>query len=61
MGDFRKLLKEIRTLSEETTSGDIATVPSVIGSKPIRRIEKGKKCSKHKRFNCIECNPDYKE
>lgn len=54
--NFRKLLKD---LQEEVTSGDIATVDSKLGSKPMRhRDGSGKKCKKHKRLNCEECKKD---
>ena len=61
MGDFRKLIKEIHDLQEETTSGDIATVDNKLGSKPVRNLVKGKKCKKHKRVNCLECSEDADE
>jgi|FLOH01.1.fsa_nt_gi hypothetical protein len=54
MGDFRKLLKDIQLVQEETTSGDIATVDTKLEMKPIKR-PKGKKCKIHKRMNCKEC------
>ena len=52
MGKFRKYL------DEETTAGDIASVDSRVGD-VVRRpkhLEKGKKCIKHKRLNCKECD-----
>lgn len=53
MGDFKKFIKELR---EETASGDIATVDAKLDLvKRQKHLEKGKKCKKHKRFNCLEC------
>jgi len=53
MGDFKKFIKELK---EETTSADIATVDTKIDLvKRPKHLEKGKKCKKHKRFNCAEC------
>lgn len=46
---FKKYLKE---LGEETTSADIATVDNKLD---LTRRAKGKKCKKHKRLNCQEC------
>lgn len=59
MGDFRKLLKDIK---EETTSGDIATVDTKLDMvKRQKHLIKGKKCKKHKRVDCEEClNEDSK-
>ena len=58
MSDYRKLLKEIQEIKEETTSADIASVDTKLGSGPFRRMKKGKKCKEHKRFNCDECQSD---
>jgi hypothetical protein len=56
MGDFKKFLKEIR---EETTSADIATVDTKLDLvKRPKHLEKGKKCVKHKRLNCKECESE---
>jgi hypothetical protein len=57
--NFRKLLKDIHDIQEETTSGDIATVDSKLGTKPIRHQGgNGKKCKSHKRVDCLECQKD---
>jgi hypothetical protein len=56
MRDFKKFLKEIR---EETTSADIATIDTKLDM--VRRpkhLEKGKRCAKHKRLNCKECESE---
>ena len=51
---FRKFLNNI---SEETTSGDIATVDNKLDlvKRPEKHLLKGKKCKDHKRLNCQEC------
>ena len=51
---FRKYLKDI---TEETTSGDIATVDNKLDlvRRPEKHLQKGKKCKDHKRLNCQEC------
>ena len=49
-----------RFLDEEMTSGDIATVDNKLDTKPLRHLQKGKKCKKHKRLNCIECTEQSK-
>ena len=53
---FKNFLKDIQ---EETVSGDIATVDTKIGSKPLRHQGKtGKKCRAHKRVGCLDCQRD---
>lgn len=55
-GKFRSFLENLK---EETTSGDIATVDNKMDF--VRRnkhLEKGKKCTTHKRLNCNICNDD---
>lgn len=47
MGKFKDFLRE------ETTSGDIATVDNKLNT--YKHLQKGKKCKKHKKLNCIEC------
>lgn len=56
---FKKYLNDIK---EETTSGDIATVDTKLDMvKRPKHLEKGKKCKKHGRLNCVECLQDIKE
>lgn len=57
MAKFKNFLKY---LDEEMTSGDIASVESKLGTRR-KQGQKGKKCKTHKRLNCHECNPDYKD
>lgn len=53
MGKFKLYLDELK---EETVSGDIATVATKMDLvKRNKHLEKGKKCAKHKRLNCVEC------
>ena len=47
---FRNLLNEIKYVSEEVTSSDIATVDSY----DVKNKNK-KKCKKHKKFDCEIC------
>ena len=52
MGKFKKF-------HEEVTSGDIATVDNILGDMTKRkpkRLQKGKKCKKHKKLNCDVCH-----
>lgn len=51
---FKKYLKD---LAEETTSADIATVDNKLDlvQRSDKRLNKGKRCKKHKRLNCEEC------
>ena len=56
---FKNYLKD---LQEETTSGDIATVDTKLDM--VRRpknLQKGKKCKKHGRVNCLECDSELEE
>ena len=54
---FKKYLND---LAEETTAGDIAGVESKLDThrRPTKHLQKGKKCKKHKRLNCQECQKD---
>ena len=53
---FKKFLKG---LSEETTSGDIATVDTKLDmTRRQKHLEKGKKCKKHKQLNCEICEEE---
>lgn len=56
-GKFKNFLNG---LEEETTSGDIASVDNKLDM--IKRYEKhqhkGKKCKKHKQFDCQICEED---
>lgn len=53
MGKFKLYLDDLK---EETTSGDIATVDTKMDLvKRSKFLEKGKKCKKHGRRNCQEC------
>jgi hypothetical protein len=55
--DFRTLLDNIK---EETVAGDIASVETKIGTKPLRhRVGSGKRCKKHKTINCQTCLEEY--
>lgn len=55
----------IKTLREETTSADIATVDSKLDTtrrdpKEMKHLSKGKKCKLHKCLNCEHCeNENY--
>jgi len=57
---FKNYLKQLK---EETTSADIATVDTKLDL--VKRHEKhalkGKKCKRHKRLNCEECEDAYYE
>lgn len=56
MGKFKLYLDELK---EETSAGDIAAVYTKMDLiKRNKHLEKGKKCSKHKRLNCSECLDD---
>jgi len=52
-----KFKKYLKSISEVTTSGDIATVDTKLDM--TKRYEKhhnkGKKCKTHKQFNCEIC------
>lgn len=57
-----KFKQYIKKIQEETTSGDIASVDSKLGTTPARRdptelkhLHKGKKCKEHKLLNCEDC------
>lgn len=55
---FKKYLQE---LGEEIVSSDIATVDSKLSKmhkRPDKHLVKGKKCKKHKRVNCEECEAE---
>lgn len=52
MGKFKLYLDELK---EETSAGDIAGVDSKMDLRRHKHLEKGKKCAKHKRLNCVEC------
>lgn len=65
-----KFKSYLRKLSEEgeatagTTSADIATVDNKLDfvKRPKQKhLEKGKKCKKHYRFNCQECEEELEE
>lgn len=52
---FREYLRT----NEETTSGDIASVPSKLGTRTRHKhLEKGKKCKRHKQVNCEVCEEE---
>ena len=55
-----KFKKFIQELAEETVAGDIATVDSKLDftRRPMKHLQKGKKCKEHKRLNCQECQKD---
>ena len=49
---FKKFLKDIE---EQTTSADIATVDTKLD---MTKRKKGKKCKKHKQFDCEVCEEE---
>lgn len=53
---FKKFLSDIQ---ETTTTGDVAAVDTKLDMvkrpKPQKHLDKGKKCKKHKKVNCEEC------
>ena len=55
---FKNFLK---SLEEETTVSDIATVDTKLDSVKRVKSEKGKKCKKHRRTNCLECEEQIEE
>lgn len=58
-----KFKKYLKSLAEETTTADIATVDNKLDM--VRRYEKhahkGKKCKKHKQYNCEICQELHEE
>lgn len=57
-----KYRKYLKTLGEETTSADIATVDTKLDMvKRQKHLEKGKRCKKHKRLNCEICEQEINE
>lgn len=52
--NFRDLLNDIK----ETSSGDIATVDVKLDLTKRANRQNGKKCKKHKRINCLECQSE---
>ena len=52
-----KFKKYLKGLSEETTSGDIATVDTKLdlAKRHEKHVNKGKKCKIHKDLNCELC------
>lgn len=58
-----KFKKYLKGLAEETTTADIATVDNKLDM--VKRYEKhsqkGKKCKKHKVFNCTICEAEHEE
>lgn len=52
-----KFKKYLKRLSEETVSGDIATVDTKLDmvKRHEKHAHKGKKCATHKKYNCEEC------
>lgn len=53
--NFKKYLK---SLAEETTAGDIASIDTKLDlvKRPEKHLMKGKKCKEHKRLNCMVCS-----
>lgn len=60
MGKFKRFLYEEGEAAQGTTSADIATVDNKLDM--VRRYEKhankGKKCKKHKKYNCEICESE---
>ena len=52
-----KFKKYLKTLGEETTSADIATVDTKLDlvKRHEKHAHKGKKCKKHKKYDCEIC------
>lgn len=52
-----KFGKYLKDLAEETTAADIATVDTKLDlvKRHEKHAHKGKKCKKHKKFNCEIC------
>lgn len=57
MSTFREFL------DEETTSSDIAAVTTKLdlSTRHQKHIQKGKKCSKHKKLNCKKCESEMED
>jgi hypothetical protein len=55
-----KYRKYLKSLEEETTSADIATVDTKLDmvARPQKHLQKGKKCKKHKVLNCEICEQE---
>lgn len=59
---FKNYLKKLAEESAGTTSADIATVDNKLDLvRRAKHLEKGKKCQKHKRLNCKECEDNLEE
>lgn len=57
---MKKFRLYLNGLEEDTTSGDVATVDNKMDLvKRNKHLEKGKKCSVHKKLNCSICSDDF--